>query len=141
MRTSTPPELKWFLVERATLAGDLATLKTRLNFLKAEIGRFESTLQSQDGVIRLTEARVRPDAAGVIRRHQPKHGGRGGLKAFIVEALQGATAGMTTGDLAHAAARYFELQFVSVRRLCSLLLRVLTELFPSAEGAIVKQHH
>jgi hypothetical protein len=113
LRTRTPPELKWLLVERATLAGDLVSLKTRQSFLEAEIDQVQSTLQALDTTIRLTEARARPDAAGVVRRHQPKYGRRGALKAFVVEALQGEPAGLTTRDVALAAAAHFGLPFVS----------------------------
>jgi len=113
LRTRTPPELKWLLVERATLAGDLASLKRRQSLIEAEIARVQSMLQALDTSIRLTEARARPDAAGVVRRHQLKYGRRGALKAFVVEALQAEPAGLTTRDVAVAAATYFELPFVS----------------------------
>lgn len=113
LRTRTPPELKWLLVERATLAGDLANLKTRLSLLEAEIAQVHSTLQAIDTTIRLTEARARPDAAGAVRRHRREYGRRGAMKAFVVEALQAAAAGMATRDVALAAAAHFGLPFVS----------------------------
>ena len=113
LTTHTAPELKWLLVERATLAGDLDKLRAQHSHLAAEIARVQDTLQAFDTAIRLTEARARPDAAGVIRRHQPKYGRRGALKAFVVEMLQGATSGMTTREVTQASAVHFGLPFVN----------------------------
>jgi hypothetical protein len=113
LRTRTPPELKWLLVERATLAGDLANLKTRLSLLETEIGQVQSALQALDTTIRLTEARARPDAAGVVRRHRGQYGRRGALKAFVIETLRQASTGLTTRDIALVACMHFGLEFVS----------------------------
>lgn len=113
LTTHTAPDLKWLLVERATLAGDLDKLQAQQSLLAAEIARVQDTLQVFDTTIRLTEARARPDAAGVIRRHQPKYGRRGALKAFVVETLQGAAAGMTTREVTQASAVHFGLPFVN----------------------------
>jgi hypothetical protein len=99
LRPRTPPELKWLLVERATLAGDLAKLKARLSLLEAEIVRVQTTSKALDVVIGRTEARARPDAAGAIRRHQSKYGKRGALKEFVVKVLQQVGAGMTSREI------------------------------------------
>jgi hypothetical protein len=119
LRTRPPPELKWLLVERPTLAGDLANLKACLTLLEAEIVRVQSTAQALDVVIDLTEARARarararPDAARAIRRHQSKYGKRGALKEFVVKVLQQVDAGITSRELVQSARTCFGLEFVS----------------------------
>jgi hypothetical protein len=113
LRTRTPPELKWLLVERATLAGDLANLKARQSLLEAEVVRVQSTFQALEVVIGLTEARARANAAGAIRRHRSKYGKRGALKEFVVKVLQQVDAGMTARELGQSAGTYFGLEFVS----------------------------
>lgn len=80
--------MKWLLVERATLAGDLASLKMRLCHLESKIAQVQSAVQALDTTILLIESRVRPNAAGVIPRHETGYGARGALRAFIVETLQ-----------------------------------------------------
>lgn len=113
MRIRTPPELKWLLVERATLAGDLAKLTTRLAVLEAETARVSSTLAALDTAIRLTEAKARPDAAGVIQRHCGNYGARGALKAFIITVLQDSPDGISTRNMAVTVRAHFGLYFVS----------------------------
>jgi len=103
--------VKWLLVERATLAGDLASLKMRLRHLESKIAQVQSAVQALDTTILLIENRVRPNAAGVIRRHETGYGARGALRAFIVETLQDTNSPLTTRDIAVVASMHFALGF------------------------------
>lgn len=58
LTTHTAPELKWLLVERGTLAGELDKLQGQHSLLAAEIARVQDTLQAFDTTIRLTRTRT-----------------------------------------------------------------------------------
>ena len=111
LRTRTPPEVKWLLVERATLAGDLATLKLRQRHLESKITQVQAAVHALDTTILLMEARLQPDAGGVIHRHEKGYGTRGALRAFIVETLQTTHNPLTTRDIAVVASMYFGLGY------------------------------
>lgn len=113
MRSRTPPDLKWLLVERATLAGDLLQMELRQVELTAEIAKTKFRVQALDTTIRLCHSNARSDAAGAVRRHTSGYGRRGALKACIVNALQQAEAGITMRAVALVAANHFQLQFDS----------------------------
>lgn len=114
MRTRTPPELKWLLVERATVVGDIARLDARQALLAAELADRWATLRALDTTIRLTEYPVAPNAAGVVRRFAREYGQRGALKEFIVSTLRDrALGGMGTRALAQDASVHFGLNFAT----------------------------
>lgn len=114
MRKQTPPDLKWLLVERATVAGDIARLETKQALLAKEIAKRLTTLQALDTTIHLRESRVTPDAAGVIRSHAKEYGKRGALKEYIVATLKAApTDAMSTRAIALVVAAHFGLEFVT----------------------------
>lgn len=106
-RTTTPAALKWALNERAAVAG-------RIERLTESIEQSRLELAALDRTIGLLDAGVCPDALGSIRAWAGRYGERGALNAFLRQALQEAgTAGLTTVELAQAAARAFELDLVS----------------------------
>jgi hypothetical protein len=112
--TKTPPEIKWLLVERATLVGDIEQLERRRILLDAEIARLHSQVAALDTSVRLVEARVRPDAAGSVQRHRQNYGGRGALQAFLVQSLQDAAdVGLSAREMTLLASAEFGLDFVS----------------------------
>lgn len=87
MVTKTRPDIKWLLVERATLVGDIAQLERCRTSLDAEIARLRALVAALDTSVCLAERRVQPDAAGTVRRHRQSYGRRGALQAFIVQTL------------------------------------------------------
>jgi hypothetical protein len=114
LRTRSPPELKWLLVERATVAGDIARLDARQALLAAELAERWATLLALDTTIRLTEYPVAANAAGVIRSFAREYGRRGALKEFIVSRLRDASmAGISTRALAQESASHFGLNFAT----------------------------
>lgn len=113
MQSHTPSVLKWLLVERATLAGDLSRLSEKQAVLSAQIAKVEAKIQALDVSMRLVDARIQVSAAGIIRRHTQEYGRRGALKEFVVTALQRASAGLTARSLALAAQAHFSLELAN----------------------------
>ena len=114
LTSRTPPELKWLLVERATLVGDMARMERRRELLDADIVRLHRTIQALDTSMHLLESRLQPGAAGIKFRHMPEYRRRGGLKDFILEAVSQAEAGLSTREVGRRAAAQFALEFVSL---------------------------
>lgn len=114
MAPKTRPDIKWLLVERGTLVGDIAQLEKRRTLVDAEIARLEALVVALDISIRLTEARVRPDAAGSVQRHRQSYGRRGALRDFIVQTLQNAEdRGLSAREVTLLVSAQFKLHFVS----------------------------
>jgi hypothetical protein len=44
LTSRTPPEIKWLLVERATLVGDISRLEQRRALLEAELSAYAASL-------------------------------------------------------------------------------------------------
>lgn len=98
LRSLTPPDLKWLLVERATLAGDLLQMELRRAELTAEIAKTKSRVQALDTTIRLCHSNARPDAAGAVRRHTPGYGRRGALKGVLISSWPKTSSSMGIGE-------------------------------------------
>ena len=114
MQTQTPPELKWLLVERATLAGDIARLEKSREHLAQEISKHQARVDALDTTMRLLESKLNVRAAGSIRRHTVEYGQRGALRAFVIETLKAASPGATdTKAVVHGAIAHFGLVFSS----------------------------
>lgn len=114
MATKTRSDIKWLLVERATLVGDIAQLERRRAVLDAEIARLHALVSTLDTSIRLAERSVRPDAAGSVRRHRQNYGRRGDLQAFLVQTLRNAAdVGLSAREVTLLASAHFGLEFVS----------------------------
>lgn len=114
MVTKTRPDIKWLLVERATLVGDIAQLERRRTLFDAEIARLRALVAALDTSVCLAERRVRPDAAGTVRRHRQSYGQRGALQAFLVQTLQNAAdVGLSAREVTQLASAHFALDFVS----------------------------
>lgn len=112
MRTRTPPEIKWLLVERATIAGDIARREIALQRLAREVDRLKSQLAALDTSIQLVNQSLNPEAVGAIQRHTPEYRQRGALKRFVVQLLQSvALKGVTTRNVVDAAIAHFGLEF------------------------------
>lgn len=112
-RTPTPPEIKWLLVERATLVGDIEQLARRRAMLDTEMERLQAQVQALDMSIRLLDARVRAAAAGTVFRHCQQYEERGALKAFIVETVRGSEHGLSMRAIARLTATHFGIEFIS----------------------------
>jgi hypothetical protein len=112
-RTPTPPEIKWLLVERATLVGDIEQLTRRRAMLDAEIESLQSQVRALDASIRLIDARVNAAAAGTVFRHCRQYGGRGALRAFIVRTVRDAEHGLSMRAIAGLTAAHFGLEFLT----------------------------
>jgi hypothetical protein len=114
MATRTRADIKWLLVERATLVGDLAKLEQHRTMLDAEIARLHALVAALDTSVRLVERRVRPDAAGSVQRHRQNYGRRGALQAFLVQTPQDAAGvGFSAREVTLLASAHFGLDFVS----------------------------
>jgi hypothetical protein len=114
VQTKTPPELKWLLVERATLAGNIVALEKSRVHLKEEIARFQARVDALDTTMRCIERSINVQAAGTIHGHKPQYGKRGALREFIIAMLKDASpdSASTTG-IAYALAAHFKLDFAS----------------------------
>jgi len=113
VRSRTPPELKWLLVERATLTGDISRLERRQIALAQELAKLQSTREALDHTISVLEARVRVDAGGVVRRHTPAYGSRGALKNFLSTTVWATTTQSTLQELTSQAEAHFQLIFAT----------------------------
>lgn len=143
MRTRTPPLLKWLLVERATVAGDLARASEReatverelenaqerlaqltreaerLQRCKTQLPHILSEMQVRlaalDTSIRLaSEDQVSPTAAGTVRSFSDRYGKRGDLKAFVIKVLQDAVPeALDTRTVVQRAIVHFGLDFTT----------------------------
>lgn len=109
MRTQTPSQVKWLLVERATIAGDIARLEQRQALIAQEIAERQAKLQALDITIGIIDKRIAPDAAGVIRAFRKEYGRRGALKEFIIEELKRNTDGTTLRVIGQRAVSHFGL--------------------------------
>jgi hypothetical protein len=148
MPSPTPPELKWLLVERATLAGDLQKFEERRAMLDAELTATLAVLSSMDTTIGILESRLRPDAAGVVRRHG-SYGRHGALTDLIVEILKAAAPGVLPRDITLRVAAYFDIVFASKAeflrfhrntvhaRLSALKRRGLAERIPTGPNSVI----
>lgn len=114
MATKTRPDIKWLLVERATMVGDIELLERRRTLLDAEIARLRTLVAALDTSVSLAERHVRPDAAGSVQRHRQSYGRRGALQDFLVQTLQDATdEGLSAREVTLLASAHFGLDFVS----------------------------
>jgi hypothetical protein len=143
VREQTPPLLKWLLVERATLAGDIERSKEREASLRRELERAQELqahfaqqvelLQSRTALLPLVLAdrkkrlaaldssiatayqnRVAPDAAGTVRAFAVEYRTRGSLKALLLKMLQDAAPGsLDTLTIVQRAIDHFGLSFAT----------------------------
>ena len=141
MSTKTPPLLKWLLVERATLAGDVARVSEqeanidrelrrvqerqallaleaqRLQLYKAQLpvllDEKRARIAALDTTIGLASADlVAPSAAGTVRAFSGRYGQRGDLKAFIIDELRkAAPSAVATSTIVRGAIANFGLIF------------------------------
>jgi hypothetical protein len=163
--------LKWLLVERATLAGDIARLQGReavvarelkqaqerlaLLTLEAErlqlcqtqlpllLGEKQVQLAALDTAIRLASAdQASPTAAGVINA-SCRYGKRGELKAFIVKLLQeSAPEAVDTQTLTDRVTTHFGIDLpTSVERHAFKRNTIVPQLFRLTEHAVVEALH
>lgn len=110
-RTRTPPDLKWLLNERASIAGAIEKAAARGRHLTQRVARLQEAMEAlnkkaQDVsdarsrhqcaldalelTISLAYSQVRPDAAGVVHAWAGTYGERGALSNFVKQALQSA---------------------------------------------------
>ena len=135
LREKTPPDVKWLLVERATIAGNIVNMEKCFAELKAElvaqrasladaerkcaafpskIAHTKQTLTALDTVIRLTDVRVNRIAGGIVRAHNPRYQRRGALKELIISAIKAAgDVGIRSHSIANLVVDHFELTFAS----------------------------
>jgi hypothetical protein len=112
MRSVTRSEVKWLLVERATIAGDIAQLKESQQLIQDKLEECESRLAALDATIAFVNHTLSVEAAGTIQRHTPEYRKRGALKALIIKVLQeAAPKAIDTLTIAHAVAAHFNLVF------------------------------
>lgn len=156
MRTKTPPLLKWLLVERATLAGNVARLSEQEADIDQELRRVQErqallALEAQRLLlcksqlpVRLAEERARiaaldtsiglvsgdlvaPSAAGTVRAFSGRYGKRGDLKAFIIDELQkAAPAAVATSTIVFGAIANFGLIFPTIGELKAFMKNSVT---------------
>lgn len=121
MASRTPPEIKWLLLERATLAGDIEQLARRRALLDVGMENLRSRVQALDTSIRLLDVRVNAAVAGKIRRHCQQYGERGALKAFIAQTVRETEHGLSLRAIAALAAAHFRIEFQSKAELTRYL--------------------
>lgn len=156
MRTKTPPLLKWLLVERATLAGDVARVSEqeanidrelrsvqerqallaleaqRLQLFKSQLPELlaekRARLSALDTAIGLASGDlVAPSAAGTVRAFSGRYGKRGDLKAFIIDELQkAAPAAVATSTIVLGAVAHFGLVFPTIGELKAFMKNSVT---------------
>jgi hypothetical protein len=143
VREQTPPLLKWLLVERATLAGNIERSKEREASLRQELERLQERQAQLARQVELLQARtaqllpiladrekrlaaldssiaaayqnrVAPDAAGTVRAFAVEYRTRGSLKALLVKMLQDAAPGsLDTLTILQRTIDHFGLSFVT----------------------------
>jgi hypothetical protein len=113
LRKQTPPDVKWLLVERATLAGDVARLEKTAQRVMIELEKKKAAMSALDVTIRIINERLKPGAAGVIRAFHPGYGKRGALSDAIKTVIRGSPEGVTTEQLANLIASEFQIRFLS----------------------------
>jgi hypothetical protein len=126
LASRTPPEIKWLLVERATLAGDIEQLARRRTMLDAEMDKLRSRVLALDTSLRLLDARVNAAAAGKVLRHRQQYGERGTLKAFIVQTVRATERGLSMRTITGLVVGHFGLEFLSraeLARYCANSIR------------------
>ncbi len=121
MTTRTPPEIKWLLVERATLLGDIAQLERRRASIDVELDALRQRADALAVSLRILEPLVRPDAAGVVSRHHPAYGKRGALKEFVLDVIRECDTGLSSREIGLVAAAHFGIEFGLKSELCSYL--------------------
>ncbi|MGH6639164.1 MAG: hypothetical protein ACREBY_11270 [Polaromonas sp.] len=109
--TRTPPHFKWLLNERAMLAGEAQRINRQIQALQGLLPPLTEKLLALDSAMALFDARVRPDAAGVVLAHD-KYGERGALiKRVEFEIRAAGASGVDTLTLANRIAVYFGFAF------------------------------
>lgn len=93
VRTKTPSEIKWLLVERATVAGDIAQREKSLQLITQELAALRSKLHALDSTIEFVNRKLDAKAAGIVLRHTAEYQERGALKNAIIEAIKRAAPG------------------------------------------------
>ena len=111
MRTVTRPDIKWLLVERATILGDIAKLQKSRSQVEAALDARRDVLSALDKVIEITDKRIAAAAAGTIRSFAKEYQTRGALKKFVVDAIVAASPGIETRTITVQAAIHFGLVF------------------------------
>lgn len=114
MASRTPPEIKWLLVGRATLAGDIEQLARRRAMLDAEMEALRSRAQALDTSIRLIDVHVNEGAARKVHRRCQQYGERGALKAFIMRTVRETEHGLSTHAAARLTAAHFGIEFLTI---------------------------
>lgn len=143
MREQTPPLLKWLLVERPTLAGNIVRAHERAGFIDRELARAQeqlAQLESEVAGLRKQKTRlqnslqyenerlaaldtatgmasnyqVAPDVLGTIRVHLGAYEKRGNLKSFLATVLQdSAPKSLNTHVLLNMTVMRFGLDFAT----------------------------
>ncbi len=149
-RTTTPPDLKWLLNERAALAGRQAGLDSSIAYcrdallkLNARMREMEATLAARqvardeitervlsfDTVIGLAYRTVRPDAGGVVNAWAGRYGARGALRQFLVDSAKAAhPRAVTTEAIVSAVIQQFSIAIGTPQELRKLRDCVRTRL-------------
>jgi hypothetical protein len=113
VRFQTPSHLKWLLVERATITGDIERLQESQARIALKIARLEEARQALDTTMELMDRRVSVRAAGTIRAHTKEYGRRGAFKAFVVATMQNTPDAIAVRTIAEMARAHFGLEFNS----------------------------
>lgn len=139
MTSPTRPEIKWLLVERATILGDIAQLEHRRAGINAELDALRQRADALATSLRILESHVSADAAGVVCRHQPGYCRRGALKEFILSAIRNSGTGLSSREIGLLTAAHFGLEFAQKRELHSYLDNtVRSTLKPLREAGVIE---
>lgn len=109
MQKQTPPHIKWLLVERATVAGNIAFLEQNIERVQSELALARASLDSLDKTIHFVDGRLNAQAAGRIRAFRGSYGRRGALKEFVKSLIDSHPEGIRTVDIGHAVIQEFAL--------------------------------
>jgi hypothetical protein len=101
------------LVQRGTVAGEIAQIEKNIANAEAERAAARKRLAALDATIHLVDKRLNARAAGNIKAFKMEYGKRGALKEFIRALIESRPSGIGKAEIAHAVRNHFGLKFHS----------------------------
>jgi len=113
-QTRASPHVRWLVNKIAVVKGDLARVDTEQALLEARRQRLLHALNALESVSAQVSRPELPAIAPVVQAHNERYGGRGRLRTWIRDVLQGiAPESIDTFTLLAMAEAAFQLEFSS----------------------------